>query len=174
MDVILTTVDKDYEFKIIMNRKNSKNLLPMNAIVRDFSNSEYLRNLNRLAADEHLGLHMAILGMINEYGVDTLHLGPHIDVYIDNIKMEQAEKRKSAPGRIAKYMTARYSTDRQCKRMIHVVCMFNAYMPSKALETFVFELDNFLSERLKKHHWRNTQCFPNHEINDVAAIDFDI
>lgn len=123
----------------------------MRVIVREASDFDYLHNLNRLAVDEHLGLHMAILGMINEYGVDTLHLGPHIDVYIGNIETEQAEKLKCTPGKIARYMTARYSTDRQCKRMIHVVCMFNAYMPSEALRAFVSELNDFLSKRLNRH-----------------------
>lgn len=122
----------------------------MRTIVKELSDFNYQRRLNRLAASLHLGLHMAILDMINEYGVDTLHLSPHIDEYITNIEMERIEMQKSAPGKIARYMTARYSTDRQCKRMVYVVCMFDIYMPSKALDTFVMELSGLLRERLDK------------------------
>lgn len=124
----------------------------MKNIVRELSDFDYLRNLNRLPAESHLDLHMGILDMINEYGADTLHLGPHLDVYIESIESERIEMRKSAPGKIARYMTARYSTDRQCKRMVHVVCMFNIYMPSKALDTFVIKLSDFLGERLNKRY----------------------
>lgn len=122
----------------------------MKNIIKELSDFNYLRNLNHLVATAHLELHMAISAMINEYGVDALHLGPHMDIYIENIEMERAEMMKSAPGKIARYMTARYSTDRQCERMVHVVCMFSIYMPSKALDAFVIRLSDFLRERFNK------------------------
>lgn len=122
----------------------------MKANVRNLSDYDYLHNLNRLAADKHLDLHMTVLGMVDEFGVDALHLGPHIDAYITNIETERIEMLKKAPGKIARYMTARYSTDRQCERMVHVVCMFSIYMPSKALDAFVIKLSDFLRERFNK------------------------
>lgn len=122
----------------------------MKSIIKELSDFNYLRNLNHLAATAHLELHMAISDMINEYGVDALHLGPHMYIYIANIEMERTEMLKSAPGKIARYMTARYSTDRQLARMVHVVCMFNIYMPSKALDAFVIRLGDFLKEHFKK------------------------
>jgi len=110
----------------------------------------YLRNLNRLMPKLHLALHIAILTIIDKYGVKALHLEPHIDIYIANIETERIEMQNRAPDKIAKYMTARYFTDRQCRRMIHVVCIFNACMHSKELAIFIIELNDLLKGWLVK------------------------
>ncbi|WP_044266681.1 hypothetical protein [Bacteroides timonensis] len=108
----------------------------------------YLRNLNRLRPEMHLALHMAVLTIIDKYGTGVLHLEPHIDIYLLDIETERIELQNSAPGKMAKYRTARYSTDRQFRCMIHVVYMFNACMPSEESDAFIIELKEFLKERL--------------------------
>lgn len=118
--------------------------MPVDTDAKVWLGFNYTRNMNRLTEEAHLDFHTMLLTIIKKYGVEPLHLDPHIDTYIYDIESERVTLQTKCLGNIARYMTARYSTDRQCRRMIHVVYMFSVYMPSQELDSFITELNDLL------------------------------